>query len=466
MDSNKSLIKRIMLGLGANAFGQVVTVIIQLVSVPIFLHYWGVQLYGEWLILTAIPAYFALSDVGFASVAANEMTMLVARGDRDKAIEVFQSTWVFICIASAAIYILAVSAIYFLPITHMLKISLLPPSQVTLILMILVFHIMLGLQGGLFDAGYRCDGNYAIGVFWLNLLRLSESMAMIAVVTLDGTPLYCVLAFLGVRAIGYSMMRLILYKKSPWIKFGVTHVKIATVKKLSSPAIAFMAYPLGNMLNIQGMVIAVSTILGPTYVVAFSTARTLSRLAFQAIDKIKNTIWPEISAAFGAHDIALARTLHRQFFQLSSWLAVTLVVFLLIFGQKIYIFWTHGKVSFDYVFFALLLLGIVVNTFWYMSSVIQTATNQHQKQAVLYIFGNVFAVISTFITIPHWGLTGAALSLIFLDALMSFYVLRSSMALLNDQLPAFILFVAKPPVWIFQYALRLLIYKQKVPHEG
>src|SRR2546427_9103361 len=35
-------------GFGANLYGQAAVVVIQLAGVPILLHYWHAQLYGEW----------------------------------------------------------------------------------------------------------------------------------------------------------------------------------------------------------------------------------------------------------------------------------------------------------------------------------------------------------------------------------------------------------------------------------
>lgn len=69
--------------IGATSVGPVLTAAIQLVSVPVFLHFWGPKLYGEWLVLSAIPIYLGLTDFGFGSVAATEMTMQVARGGAD-----------------------------------------------------------------------------------------------------------------------------------------------------------------------------------------------------------------------------------------------------------------------------------------------------------------------------------------------------------------------------------------------
>ena len=90
----RNLKYRLFHAIGATSLGPIVTAIIQLVGVPVFLHFWGPKLYGEWLVLSAIPIYLGFTDFGFGGVAANEMTMLVARGEKSAALEVFQSTWV------------------------------------------------------------------------------------------------------------------------------------------------------------------------------------------------------------------------------------------------------------------------------------------------------------------------------------------------------------------------------------
>ena len=64
-----AIARRLRNGFGANAYGQLVVIIIQLAGVPILLHAWGTQLYGEWLILAAIPTYLSMTDLGFSQSA-------------------------------------------------------------------------------------------------------------------------------------------------------------------------------------------------------------------------------------------------------------------------------------------------------------------------------------------------------------------------------------------------------------
>ena len=61
--------RRLLQGFGASALYPIVTAIVQVLTVPIFLRFWGPGLYGEWLVLITVPQYMALSDMGFGSVA-------------------------------------------------------------------------------------------------------------------------------------------------------------------------------------------------------------------------------------------------------------------------------------------------------------------------------------------------------------------------------------------------------------
>src|SRR6266511_513556 len=88
---DRNLARRLARGLGAGFYGQIVVIVIQLVGVPILLHAWQVRLYGEWLILFALPAYLSLADLGFCQSAGNDMTARLARGDRSGAGRVFLS---------------------------------------------------------------------------------------------------------------------------------------------------------------------------------------------------------------------------------------------------------------------------------------------------------------------------------------------------------------------------------------
>jgi len=82
---------RIVRGIGANVYSQLVQTALQLLSVPIYATHLGLATYGAWLVIFTVPNYLAFADFGFAAAAANDMTVSVARGDRAAAIETFHA---------------------------------------------------------------------------------------------------------------------------------------------------------------------------------------------------------------------------------------------------------------------------------------------------------------------------------------------------------------------------------------
>ena len=445
---------RLFKGIIANGLGQIVTVVIQVVSLPIFLHSWGKELYGEWLILSAIPAYLSLSDIGFSTAATNEMTMKVAQGDRATALEVFQSIWLLISGISFTTAMTLTFTTYFIPIKIWLNLTHLTENEVRIITLLLALYVIVGMQTSLLVAGFTCEGNYAIGVFYASLVRLFEFGIVILVVYLGASPTMGALFFLAMRGIGTIAMRLVLIKKSPWIVYGYCQAKFSTIRRLAKPALACFSFPLGNAINNQGIIILIASLLSPTDVVVFSTLRTLSRLALQLMGMIKNAVSPEISAAYAMKNMALARKLHRHACQVSIWLSFFTVAGLITTGDWIIRIWTQGEIVMSFSLFYLMLITIIFSSFWYTSLVVITAVNQHQRVAFFYLMINIFSLVLANFMVPMWGLNGAAFSLLTIDILMSILVINNSLNLVEDNLSSylrFILFKPQVPNFLIKY---------------
>ena len=119
---DRSTRRRLLLGFASNWFSKLAGTIITLVQAPIFFHFWATNVYGDWLIVNAIPSYLAFSSIGFGNVASNEMTMLNSGGDREGALRVFQSCWWLIALICAAVGALLAPVLYLVPVSTLLNI--------------------------------------------------------------------------------------------------------------------------------------------------------------------------------------------------------------------------------------------------------------------------------------------------------------------------------------------------------
>jgi O-antigen/teichoic acid export membrane protein len=140
-----------------------------------------------------------------------------------------------------------------------------------------------------------------------------------------------------------------------------------------------MGFPIGNALNLQGTVLAVGYALGPTAVVVFNTARTVSRVALQMVQMVNSTFEPEMTMAFGARNIELTRTLHRRAVQFALIVAVCIVACMMLFGPWFLSRWTGGHVPPSKGLLAILLVVVIFYTLWSTSSTLMTSTNHHLR---------------------------------------------------------------------------------------
>ena len=426
ISASSPLRRRIIKGLGANTFGQVINIAIQLTSVPIFLHFWGADLYGKWLILSSLPGYLSMSDIGFGSVAGNEMTMLTARQDYQGASRVFQSAWVFVTSVCSVISILVIALAYLLPFNSWFNLEPLPRNQVSLIISLLALYTLVSQQGGLIDAAFRSDGRYAQGTALANVVRFMEMALALISVTLGGQLVTVASTLLVGRILGLGWMWLMFRRASQWLNLGYAKACWETIQKMLKPAIAFMAIPTSNALIFQGMTLTVGALFDPVAVVIFTTSRTVTRIVIQFITLINCAVWPELSSAFGSGNLRLLRDLHQKASLFSLWLSIVIAIVLVFIGPWLLYVWTDGHVAVDILLFYLMLILVISSSLWQSSSVLLMATNTHGSLAKITLIGSVVGVILAYILLNLMGLSAAPIALLATDIIIGFYAVRKA----------------------------------------
>jgi len=298
--------------------------------------------------------------------------------------------------------------------------------------------VLLGQLEQLMGAAYTCVGRYPYGSFIKSVMSLLAFAAMMIPVMMGHGPRTTAMVYAIANVLGTISLGLLVRHDIPWIRYGWKYASFAEIRRLTGPAIAFMGFPIGNAFNLQGTVMAVSYAMGPIAVVIFSTARTVSRVALQMVQMVNSTFWPELSLAYGAGNKALVRSLHRRACQLALIIAIVIVAAMMSLGPWFLHRWTGGHVPPSRPLLSILLLVVVFYALWSTSSTLVAATNQHQKLAAYYIFGTSITIVFTYVLAKHFGLYGAAASLLISEGIMNSYVVPNSLRLTDDTFPAFL----------------------------
>ncbi len=429
--------RRLALGFASNWVGKLASTIILLVQVPIFFHFWDTRVYGEWLIVNAIPSYLAFSNIGFGSVAGNEMTMRESAGAREGVLRVFQSCWWLIAYICGLIALLLGPVLYFVPVASLLNVHSISSTDTRWIIFFLGLSVLLGQFEQLLQSAYTCTGRYPYGSFIKSMISLSAFVAMMIPVVLGHGPRTAALVFAIANGLGTILLCVLVRRDIPWIEYGWSHASFREIHRLTPPALAFMGFPIGNALNLQGTLIAVGYVLGPVDVAIFASARTVSRVALQMVQMVNTTFWPELSLAYGAKDVALIRTLHRRACQLALLISVVVVSGMMTVGPFFLHHWTGGHVPPSRGLLSILLLVVVVYSLWSTSSTLMASTNQHQRMAAIYLAATSLTCVACYFLARWQGLYGAAAALLISELAMNCYVLPASLRIAHDTLPAF-----------------------------
>lgn len=397
---------------------------LQLALVPILAAHWGLERFGLWGMLIALPAILLLSDLGFTTAATVRMTMQIARGERDAARVTMHSASQVVLIAGTVIGLLGAGAAAFVPAPVLRSISAIPPAEVRGAILCLSGYSGLIIGKALLLALFRSNGRFALGSLLSTLTLLLENSLLVIVVAQGHGLMSGALALLLGRTIGLLITIVVAARLRTGVLPGLRAADHAVRRQLLGPALAAMAIPLGLALIVQGQVLALGFAAGAAAVPAFVAARTLSRLGLQIAQALAQPMMPEFAAmsARGNHH-GMAR-----YFVLvlagSATISVASALVLAFVGSWIVEVWSGGHIVIPSGLMPIIALSALCGGVWNPVSNLMLAVNQHARfvPALLCLASTGLAV--TLVTGAMLGSTAAAIGMALVDLLMVIVVMR------------------------------------------
>jgi O-antigen/teichoic acid export membrane protein len=416
----------------ASGWGKISTVLFRLIQVPVLLSFLGVGDYGRWLVLYSFPSWISLANLGFGSVASNEMSMDAADGNIDKATTVYSTTLALVSAIFAGGLLLVIAIVPFLPSESLLKLPVERHREITLVIIWFTISTLLTFFGEVYEARFRSARKAHLPVILYSFRPWLELLGMTIVLPFSHRFDYLAIAVLCTTIIYTLTMKWLSYRSIKEITFSTSFIQKQQFRPLFKKGLSFQAFPLGNALIYQGNILIVQIILGPIAVAIFGSVRTLVRSINQMLELINQVMWPELSLLFGVGDYKRIARLHRIGVSASIAAACFCVLCLALFGQSLFGFWTHNTIPLPQTLLLLFLLPIPFNALWFTSSVIHMASNQYEGLAIRYLIAMVLAIIACTVLSYFWGIEGAAVSTLIADIVLIPFVLKQSLKLTHD----------------------------------
>lgn len=446
MESPSHLHRRLRRGVGGQTFSQAVTLAVGVGGVPLFLHFWGAPLYGEWLVLAAATAWFRIGDLGFTDAGTHEVTMRAARRDFDGACGVFRTVWAFVTAVSLAAAAALAAGAAASPLASWFGFSGLDEAGAATVLALLLVQVLVHMQTFLVGMGLIGAGRYGLHALLVAATRLAAFLLVALALALGGGPESAAAVMAGVECVGFAMMAGLARRHSPWLRYGLAGASRATLRRLAGPSIGFAGLTAGNVLGVQGPILVIGAVLGPSAVAVFSTLRMVARAPLMCSNVVFATLRPEVSMAYGRGDVALVRRLNTHAVQLALWLAGSAFAALMLIGPWIVDLWTGGAIAVRHPLFVLLLAGGAATMLWTGAATALLATNNNRAIAVVSVMATGTGLAASVAAAFPAGASGVAAALAAAELVVLGLILRRTLAFLDQRLRRLARAALRPPL--------------------
>ena len=428
-DKNNSLFKRIYRGIGSGLISLILGFFQRLLIPSLALKAWGVDFYGEWLLVTALVSNLALSDIGSTIYVTNRLTQSYSIKDASAFKRIFQSSIVFFIIFPISIGLALLLFITYFPDIFFAKgFNYIEPSILRILAALLALQVCINIPYSLFEGVYRAIGKLPRGGMISNALLLIQTAGVCLALFLQKGPLtvaliQCLPIFLSclfcINDLNHILPELDLFKN--W------QVDKKTLQKLVKPSIKFLLISISQAVTIQGTVIMAGIFLGSTQIVVYSTMRTLGNTIRAPLGLIKNVIWPELTRFDVLNEHSKLATFLDFLIRSFICMIVIFSIFALQFGDSIYKFWLNKPELYNEYIMSIVLLIIALQTSWSVYAALLMSTNNHSKLSYLSLFSSINVIFFAYIgASSDLKLYGMLLGICLAELIMLFAVLYIS----------------------------------------
>jgi O-antigen/teichoic acid export membrane protein len=418
-----NIFSRLLKGMGANFIGVLLNFVSKILLTPLFLQAWGVNIYGEWLLLSSFVAYLSLTDMGGQLYIINRLTQAYAKNDIPLFRQILHTGLALFLVMPMTVFLLFVVTILCFPVLSFLRISEAEQHVAILVLAILSFQFIISLPQGILLGIYRAVGMLPRGVMLGNLLLLLQ------LVLVSGG------LWLGSRMVGIAILQIIpffliaafaiheLNRNFPQFQLlSLKTAKLSIAKTFIKPSLHFFSIQLAQMFSIQGTVLIVGMMLNPVQVVVFSTIRTMVNVMKQMLSIITHSAWPEMTRLDAEQHINQLYIFFRAILRSTMLIALVFIAIFYFFGEAIYYLWLGNTVKYQHTVMYLFLIYLFQLIFWTSCSHVLMATNNHHTLAKFLLVTSLLSLVLAYIGGLYFGLEGIITGIILADLLLPFWM--------------------------------------------
>ncbi|RYE13434.1 MAG: LPS biosynthesis flippase [Rickettsiales bacterium] len=391
------------------------SVLINIILVPITINYINPSRYGVWLILSSIITWMNLFDVGLGNGLRNKLSQTNALKQFKRSRVYISSTYAILTVVSIVIYLLFFTLNSFVSWSKILNISIATISNINQI--VLLFVAFFCLQFILQIINVVLTAVHAISkVSFISII--SQVAALIAVIVLvnftKNSLLLLIVALSGIPLLVQIIATFWYFSKQ--YKYLAPNIKLINFKHtkgLLTVGSYFFLLQIGSLVLFETDNIVITQLFGPREVTNFNIAYKLFSILVNVFTIVITPFWSAFTDAYTLNDFQWIKNIFNKMYL--YWIfTIVIAVILVIVSPLLYKLWLGNIVINIPILLSISMVLYVAGFSWLMiHCYLLNGIGKIRLQLILYIISTVINIPLAIYLGKIWGTAGVTLSNVF-----------------------------------------------------
>ena len=327
---------------------------------PLMIMIYGLESFGVWVFLTAIPSMLSILNFDLNAAAKTEMSIYFNQNNNKKVNEVFNNaiilTVIFVVILAIIGFLIVISYDFNLNILKNLD-----SDELKFILICVFLTFYLNIFNSIFKTGITFWGRLDLGTYLEIYFDLFTKLFIIIMGIIFNKLLFAFIALLGANILKVIIFYFFYLKYNKCLTLFsfklVSKKKIFRLIKLSIP---YYFESVSNIFKHSFQIIILGIFFNAQIVGMVSTLKTLFYfLPIRAWGVFSKVLFYEFTKLYTEKKFDKLKYIYFNFLKLGT---IFLIIFLstsLLFGEYIYTLWLNNSYSLDYYLLILIIMDVI-----------------------------------------------------------------------------------------------------------
>jgi O-antigen/teichoic acid export membrane protein len=362
----------------AYAASSINQILIQLITVPIFVMKTNFADYATWLIAYNFALFTSVLDFGQVTSSQNSFRVLALQNKQNEVIGRTKNLNTFLTLTYFS---------YFVILCVLNKIF--PQGLSMTLLGALIYLNLLQAVFGVFEAVFRSKGRPAFGIYASNSLRLSEFLGVLTVLILFSNSLISI-AICAIVSKTLVFITIVFVQRKHFTILNFSFIDFPILKSSLKEGVPFLMSKMSDWLIISGVVISLANKISPTNLVLFVASRTFFRLGWQLSSVVSSSFLIAINNAWAENNTLMINKLKNRNMRITLVITIVGSVGYLTMGKPLFEYWVKNQIQLENDIF---LIGIAYSVALSISHAQKTVFNSMNRNFFISV-ASLFSAIA------------------------------------------------------------------------